>query len=351
MLPPEVGIPTIRRELTAGNLRDEIVVGLRLGILTQEFDEHGGIDPEKVAAVLAARERPFLMVGAVRSAGLYGGIVAETALDPTQQPFLYDHKIEGTPVLPGVMGTEGFAELAGLLVPGFRVARIEHERLDSPVKFHRSQPRTLTIKAVLRPLADGDLLARTELRSVFQPAVAPGHTPPPAQETVHFRADVRLTRGEVTPATAERPETGDNARVIDRAEIYKVYFHGPAYQVLEKVVLADDLAIGMLAADLPPDSAPVQAEHLVDPRLLELCFQTAGVWEIVHSEQMALPSSLENLEVYRHLEEAKGAQLYAVVTAIDGGASFDARVVDDAGNVYLDLFGYRTAKLPGSARL
>ncbi|NCC37588.1 MAG: SDR family NAD(P)-dependent oxidoreductase, partial [Chloroflexia bacterium] len=38
MLPPEVGIPTIRRELTAGDTRDEIVVGLRLGVLTEEFD-------------------------------------------------------------------------------------------------------------------------------------------------------------------------------------------------------------------------------------------------------------------------------------------------------------------------
>ncbi|HMQ29901.1 MAG TPA: SDR family NAD(P)-dependent oxidoreductase, partial [Chloroflexaceae bacterium] len=351
MLPPEVGVPTIRRELSAGATRDEIVVGLRLGILTEEFDEQGGLDPEKVAAALAGRERPFLMVGAVRSAGLYGGIVAETALDPASQPFLYDHKIEGTPVLPGVMGTEGFAELASLLAPGFRVARIEHERLDSPVKFHRGQPRTLTIRATLRPACGGELLARTELRSVFQPAVAAGKTPPPAQETVHFRAEVRLTRAEADQATAERPELGEHARVVDREAIYKVYFHGPAYQVLEKVVLADDLAIGMLAADLPPDSAPAEAEHLVDPRLLELCFQTAGVWEIAHAEAMALPSSLEALEVYRHLEQADGARLYAVVTAQEGGASFDARVVDDNGYVYLDLTGYRTARLPGTAKL
>ncbi|NTU85356.1 MAG: SDR family NAD(P)-dependent oxidoreductase, partial [Chloroflexales bacterium] len=330
MLPPEVGIPTIRRELTAGGVRDEIVVGLRLGVLTQEFDETGGLDPEKVAAVLASRERPFLMVGAIRSAGLYGGFIAETPLDPAEQPFLYDHKIEGTPVLPGVMGTEGFAEMAGLLAPGFRVARIEHERLDSPVKFHRGQPRTLTIKAVVRPVGDGDLLASTELRSVFQPAVAPGHTPPPAQETVHFRAEVRLTRAEVGEAHMEVPERSDTARVVERSDIYKVYFHGPAYQVLDKVLLTDDLAIGLLAADLPPDSTPVDADHLLDPRLLELCFQTAGVWEIAHSEQMALPSSLETLEVYRHFEEANGAQIYSIVTPVEGGTAFDARVVDIA---------------------
>jgi hypothetical protein len=350
MLPPEVGIPTIRRELTAGGTRGEIVVGLRLGILTEEFDEHGGIDPEKVAAVLASRERPFLMVGAVRKAGIYSGIVVETALDPAVQPFLYDHKIDGTPVLPGVMGTEGFAELASLLAPGYRVARIEHERLDSPVKFHRSQPRTLVLKATVHPAGEGELLAHTELRSVFQPAVAPGHTPPPPQETVHFRATVRLTSAPPAEAHAEQPHMAEDARVVERSDIYQVYFHGPAYQVLEKVLIAGNMAFGMLASDLPPDSAPAEAEHLVDPRLLELCFQTAGVWEIANTEAMALPSSLETLEVYRHPDVGNGKAIYAIVTAQDEGASFDARVIDEEGNVYLDLTGYRTSKLPGVAK-
>ncbi len=350
MLPPEVGIPTIRRELTAGGTRGEIVVGMRLGILTEEFDEHGGLDLEKVAAALAARERPLLMVGTLRKAGLYSGIVAETALDPAVQPFLYDHKIDGTPVLPGVMGTEGFAELASLLVPGYRVARIEHERLDSPVKFHRGQPRTLVLKATLHPAGEGELLAHTELRSVFQPAVAPGHTPPPPQETVHFRATVRLTNAPAAEAHAERPQMAEDARVVERSDIYQVYFHGPAYQVLEKVLIAGNMAFGMLASDLPPDSAPAEAEHLVDPRLLELCFQTAGVWEIANTEAMALPSSLETLEVYQHPEVGNGKAIYAIVTAQDGGASFDARVIDDEGNVYLDLTGYRTSKLPGVAK-
>ena len=351
LLPPEVGIPTIRRELTAGGTRDELVVGLRLGILTQEFDATGGLDPAKVAAQLAAHERPSVMVGRVQSASLHGGFVAETTLDPAQQPFLYDHKIEGTPVLPGVMGTEGFAELTSLLAPDFRVASIEHEYLDSPVKFHRNQPRTLTLTALLRPVGNGDLLARTELRSVFQPAVASGHTPPPPQVTVHFRAEVRLTRAAAAQLHAEVPDRSATARVVERSAIYKVYFHGPAYQVLAKVLLADDLALGLLAADLPPDSTPVETAQQINPRLLELCFQTAGVWEIAQSEQMGLPSSLERVVVYRPFAAANGAQIYAVVTPVEGGAAFDARVVDEHGNVYLDLTGYRTAKLPGTAKL
>ncbi|MFN8450559.1 MAG: SDR family NAD(P)-dependent oxidoreductase [Anaerolineae bacterium] len=56
-------------------------------------------------------------IGAVKAAKLYGGLEVETTLDLNAQPFLYDHQIEGTPVLPGVMGTEAFAELASTLAP------------------------------------------------------------------------------------------------------------------------------------------------------------------------------------------------------------------------------------------
>ena len=43
MLPPEAGIPLIRRELTMGGTRGEIVIGQRLGILLNELDSTGGL--------------------------------------------------------------------------------------------------------------------------------------------------------------------------------------------------------------------------------------------------------------------------------------------------------------------
>ena len=80
MLAPEVGIPTVRRELTAGATADEIVVGGRLGMLTEELDPTGGLDPDKVREWLAAREPSHLMVGAVSAAPLYGGLEVQTLL-------------------------------------------------------------------------------------------------------------------------------------------------------------------------------------------------------------------------------------------------------------------------------
>ena len=82
MLPPESGVPTIRRELTYGGTRGEIVVAGRLGAWVEEKDETGGLDTEKVNAMLAEMEHPLAMMGEVKAAKLYGGLVVETRARP-----------------------------------------------------------------------------------------------------------------------------------------------------------------------------------------------------------------------------------------------------------------------------
>ena len=85
------------------------------------------------------------------------------------------------------------------------------------------------------------------------------------------------------------------------------------------------------------------------PRLIELCFQTAGIWEMGTTGRMGLPSRLRRVSLLRPTESAKG-RLHAVVMPGGGGTSsrgFDASVVDEAGNVFLVLEGYRTVELPG----
>ncbi len=334
MLPPEAGIPTIRRELTKSAFRGEIVVGQRLGILAAEFDETGGLDPAKV------NTEGRLMIGNVKACKLYGGIEVETTLDPNEQPFLYDHQIDGVPVLPGVMGTEAFAELATLLTPGFHVASIS-EQFSSPFKFHRNQPRTLYLSATIHPTGNGTLVAKTTLRGMVQPRPEL----PPRFDT-HFVGEVYLTAAPVEERKIDFVPPSTEALDIDRERIYRVYFHGPAYQVMERIGVMGDRAVALMADGLPPNSAP-DAPMLIAPRLIELCFQAAGMWEMVTQRAMALPAAIGSVTIHRQPERAEGRRLYALVAAIDGGASYDVQVVDTDGNVYVDLRGYRTSRLPG----
>jgi malonyl CoA-acyl carrier protein transacylase len=353
MLAPEVGVPTVRRELLYSP-GQEIVVAGQLGMMVQEFDETGGLDRAKTAEWLAAQTNPFLMVGDVKAAKLYGGIEVETTFDPHNQPFLADHELEGVPLLPGVMGTEAFAELAAVLAPAYSVAAVENVQFQRPFKFYHRQPQTLYLSMSVEPLANGDLLAHGTLCSKTRPS----KPELPVQEKVHFTADIRLTRTELgKPAIAFKAPSA-NKLDIGQEAIYKIYFHGPAYKVLEKARVEAETAtgavasaVGLLTANLPPNTNPANAVSLMAPRLIELCFQTAGVWEIKTKGVMALPMGIGRVTTYRQPEEANGHKLYALVQAIHNGETFNAQVVDEAGNVYVELVDYRTVQLPGKVQL
>ena len=77
---------------------------------------------------------------------------------------------------------------------------------------------------------------------------------------------------------------------------------------------------------------------------MELCFQTAGVWELGTVGRMALPTGVAR--VVRYAGADAPGRLWAVVTPREG--AMDADVVDEQGRVRMRLEGYRTIELPGA---
>ncbi len=354
MLSPEAGIPLIRRELTAGGTRGEIVIGQRLGVLLNEFDATGGL--EVTATEVAAEKRSHgdgciqaraqgPMFGKIASVGLYSPLTIETVLDPGVQPFLHDHQIDGTPVLPGVMGMEAFAEAALCLLPGWHVEMMEEVNFLAPFKFYRSEPRALTVETVIHPrgdsvIADCRLLGRRPLPNQAE-----------SQVTTHFTARVRLTK--YAPALVTVPTIGTSSldrpggHIIEAADIYRLYFHGPAYQVVQRAWWDGKRIVGLMANGLGDNHHPSGLPTLMAPRLIELCFQTAGVWEMGVEGRMGLPQHIDRVSVWRDPVEAEG-RLFAIVSPNLREGSFDAEVVDEKGNRCLQLSGYRTVAVPGA---
>ena len=324
MLPPAAGIPWIRRELTAGGGRGEVVVAGRLGALLQEWDAAGGLD--------AAAVQRGPMTGGSARVDLGGCVTVETSLDPTMQPFLNDHRIDGTAVLPGVMGIEGFAEAALSVAPGWQVEAVEDIEFRAPFKFYRDAPRPVTVEARFQP-KDGGLVADCRLTGV---RVLAGQTD--ARAETHFTGRVRLAK-EVEQASACQPVP--HGPEIDAADIYRVYFHGPAYRVLKRAWCDENGAVGEMDAGLPDNHQPGDQPLAIAPRLIELCFQTAGLWEMAVQHRMGLPRHVDRVSFDRAPDAAAGP-LFAVVTADPAAGSFAADVVDQAGTRYLHLAGYRT---------
>ncbi|MEJ2752750.1 MAG: polyketide synthase dehydratase domain-containing protein, partial [Chloroflexota bacterium] len=344
MLPPASGVPTVRRELTAGGFSGEVLVAGELGVMVNEIDATGGLDVTKANQWLAEKNGDLLMAGQITGAPLYGGLQIETTLDPAVQPFLFDHvPDEETPWLPGVMAIEGLAEAAALLAPGFHVDSVRHVEMSGAFKFFHSEPRTLYLNVFAEPGQDGTLAARVTLHSI----TAPAREGLPMRTQVHFRAGVPLASQisampdvEFTPPeNAEMPTTAE--------QIYKIFFHGPAYQVIERAGVSGSRAVSRMADQLPTDREPAGARMLMAPRLVELCFQSAAQWSVETKEAMAFPIGVESLSVYLQENDTGAARLFALVNTEDDGETFDARVVDENGRVYVDLRGYRTVSRPG----
>jgi acyl transferase domain-containing protein/NAD(P)-dependent dehydrogenase (short-subunit alcohol dehydrogenase family)/acyl carrier protein len=335
MLPPEAGVPWIRRELTTGGRRGEVVVGQRLGVLLNEWDESGGLD---TVAASSTKKLYGPMIGRIVRMSVQHGLAIETTLDPKQQAFLYDHQIDGTPVLPGVMGIEAFAEAAQCMLPGWRVEAVEDVNFIAPFKFYRGEARTVSVEAVLNSRGDA-VVATCRLTGSRQ---LPNHAEPLV--TTHFTARVRLTKQ--SPRAGSSPAVcAPEGSILEGADIYQIYFHGPAYRVLDSAWRVGQRIVGRMADHLPENHSPAEEPTLMAPRLIELCFQTAGLWEMSEQDRMGLPLHVHRASLWMPPSSAE-VSLYAVVTPGMDGESFDAEVVDSEGNRLVELTGYRSIALP-----
>jgi hypothetical protein len=148
------------------------------------------------------------------------------------------------------------------------------------------------------------------------------------------------------PRPAKRPAIAapEEKKRVESGDIYKLYFHGPAYQVVENSWRAGAEVVGVFKKDLPANHEPADMPTLALPRLIELCFQTAGISEMAGKATMGLPYHIDQVNFMKPPAERRDSYFAAVKSDPEG--SFDAQVIDDKGNVYLTMRGYRTMQMP-----
>ena len=209
---------------------------------------------------------------------------------PRKQAFLDDHRIDGTPVLPGVMGMEGFAEAAAALLPGWHVSAVEDVDYCAPFKFYRDQ-RARSVRALLRDDGEGSVVADCALigaascpararRTVTSPAVSGSRPsrPAPRRRTPRRTAadDARTTRGRLSRLLPRPRLPGARSRLARERRRSSAASRGP-----------------------PPTTSRPTSRSNAAPRLIELCFQTAGVYELGTAGRMALPTHVDRHDLRR----------------------------------------------------
>jgi acyl transferase domain-containing protein/NAD(P)-dependent dehydrogenase (short-subunit alcohol dehydrogenase family)/acyl carrier protein len=346
MLHPDEAASLVRKELEAGS-RGEVILAGSLGLLESQSDPAGGMDIEKANQALTSGQPIHVMLSRAAAFSLQDGIILEVELDPSQEAFLKDHSMNGIPLLPGVMGIEGFSVAAqhiastlGAAKGGFHVSRLENIQFLTPFKFYRNEARKITWKAQVVYEQDG-LVAYVTLESDL------ARVNQKTDHMLHFSGEVHLI-----PANKplEKPKSKaphwNGSYTLQAEDIYKLYFHGPAFQVLEGVQKNGETVLGKLNKEIPP--LMESDKKLVSvPILVELCLQTAGVWDIGKDGSLSLPQSIGALRLFEN--KVNGLAIFAEVlpvTEANGNRYFNARVIDSKGQIYLEIDQYRTSLLP-----
>ena len=114
--------------------------------------------------------------------------------------------------------------------------------------------------------------------------------------------------------------------------------------MVEAAWRAGDASAAQLAGQLPANHEPADQPTHAAPRLIELCFQTAGLWEAGREGRLALPSHVGRAVVRRDAGEQADGPL--VATARPTADGFDCVVTAPDGTVLVRLQDYRTIALP-----
>jgi malonyl CoA-acyl carrier protein transacylase len=316
LMPVQIG-SQIGADLIAGLVTGDFVVAGALG----EFD----ISERQIPYAPFVASLPWIFDR------LEEGTVYIRRLDPTIEKGLDHHRIEGTAVLPGVLGVEMMVRAAEHALQT-QVGKLVDVRFASPLKIFKDQP----------------VEARVEVKRNGEVTLSSYFTAPNGKQMKreHFTARVQVASEQAQAISAPRVVEMARDPGISKAELYRRYFHGPSFQVLDRIVtLGEDGADAMPAEQQVPwiktDEVFVSA-----PYYREAGFQTAGLWEMAELGRMALPSGIDEVTFGSAPPADKRLVIQARKRDSDAdGAVFDIWVRDEDGVIYDVMRGYRTAKL------
>jgi len=221
-------------------------------------------------------------------------------------PWVRDHSIDGTPVLPGVIGLELMAAVAGMVRPGAPFVGAREVKFEAPVKIHGEQNVLLVVEA--EPAGPSEVLTRL----IAVRALRTGRI----RRQEHFSAIIQLG---LAPEIEPLPNAFLPDEAIDSGAIYKRFFHGPIFQVLTNVFgVSDDGLIAEALVDEPRIASPLNTSPLV----LEAAFQSAGLHRMITAHEMGLPMVIERLQFIQHPE---AGQTFSV-TVRQRGSAYDIDV-------------------------
>jgi NAD(P)-dependent dehydrogenase (short-subunit alcohol dehydrogenase family) len=353
-MPPLEGVAHVVNELTTMMHEGEILC----------IDKPDTLDLDGTMCTAAERGEYRRRDHAIRSAAIIDGIhelatsaagpanvarlTATARFNPVVEPFLLEHRHQGVPILPAVVGMESMAEAANILAGGGKkVVGVKNMTIHQGFRFHTVRPQTAQVAA---QQTEGGI--RCELRADFCDRHGRLVEPHRLQmDAVIELADAyeplpRVNLGP-TPGSWTVHKYHDDWQTMKFPEDGRVY-HGYPFRGLKEYALVDDGLWGTVTAPLVSDIA---GERNADGWLLPSATIDAGllgcdlyVWNAYRSAR--LPQGFDRIRLARPLKDGEPLTFRMWLRSGMGPVIVaDFVMIDAEGNTVLQVDGFRMVEV------
>lgn len=243
-------------------------------------------------------------------------LAAVVTADP-KQPYLAHHDV-GVPLLGTVMSLEAMAECAACLW-GKAPRQLSGITAGKDCLVRKKKELSVSLRC-----CGSGLLA----------ALSDGESPV-------FSCDISFDAPELPPQKNCPPEEPG----VTAEAIYRCFFHGPAFRVVERAHLRGDALIARFCPTVPPLTLETTRSSVLPVRIMEFCLQSAGLLDIGLRRYLSVPLSIGQVLLYG---EKDLTGLWA--EAVHSGPGTDIHAFNRYGRPVLSVLDYRTKPMPYESR-
>ncbi|MHA1985170.1 MAG: SDR family NAD(P)-dependent oxidoreductase [Promethearchaeota archaeon] len=308
-VPPQIGV-NLFTKLVLNGFKGEYIVGGKLGIFEEKLDAAEMVSKAEFPMLNKMNYQPDFIIGS-------------NTLNSEFDTYLLDHQIQQKPVFPGVMALETFAEFYN---------RIFDRQMTSISKVDFHTPLKIPInKSVEVELKFDNITNEITLLSKTYPLVLKGK--PLIKE--HFNAE--LDKSIKKLGWKKEPFSEPLIPLLEKNEIYEIFFHGHKFQVLNEIIQLENGKI-IAKVDIPATSLTTNDKgdnFQLEPLALESVFQTAALFDVIVNNHLSLPSKISTVEI---LSKQKPKYIVAKFLKKDEERSYyNAVILDDNHDIIVKV--------------
>ena len=259
-------------------------------------------------------------------------VTLEHTFSLASDPYLWDHCLDGKPVLPAAGALEWIAQFVQAAWPEWTVAEVRDLRVMRGLVLESEVGRNVLFSARASSHADAESL------QVAVEIVEPDRKIPFYRASVILRPQL-----EESPTIPLEPLSSGTS--LDTKAAYQDYlFHGDRFQLVTSIECLNEEGIDAWVMPSQPvawvgaQASSSTANWLFDPGLVDTAPQLAIVWDRVQRGSTALPSRFGAVVRYGQAPLHGQMQLaFRVKSASEYTLVYDAVFLDETGSVRLHL--------------